>query len=263
MSETGDAKFDFAGRVVLVTGGGSGIGREVAAAFTDAGATGVITGRSQPKLDEALRAMPEGVSAIRGDVSQRADVEALVSALIAEHGKLDIVISNATSYVPGDITDVDPRDWETLRSVNIDGFFHLAQLSLPYLAQTRGSFIATSSVSSIGGDWSSAIYGASKGAVSLFVKSLAVEWGARGVRINAVAPSATKTESTSGVFGNGEVRAQLEARVPLGRLVEPADIAPVFLFLASDAARYVTGVVLPVDGGTSASNGQARPPFAG
>jgi meso-butanediol dehydrogenase / (S,S)-butanediol dehydrogenase / diacetyl reductase len=171
------------------------------------GATVVVTGRSQPKLDEALRAMPEGVSAIRGDVSQRADVEALVSALIAEHGKLDIVISNAASYVPGDITDVDPRDWETLRSVNIDGFFHLAQLSLPYLAQTRGSFIATSSVSGIGGDWSSAIYGASKGAVSLFVKSLAVEWGARGVRINAVAPSATTTGSTSGVFGNGEVRA--------------------------------------------------------
>ena len=80
-----------------------------------------LTERCRQALDEALRAMPEGVSAIRGDVSQRADVEALVSALIAEHGKLDIVISNATSYVPGDITDVDPRDWETLRSVNIDG----------------------------------------------------------------------------------------------------------------------------------------------
>lgn len=184
MTAIGNVKFDFAGRVVLVSGGGSGIGREVAAAFADAGATVVIAGRSQPKLDGALEAMPKNVSAIRADVSDRAAVEALVSAVIAEHGQLDIVISNAASYVPGDITDVEPADWETLRSANIDGFFHLAL-------------------------------------------------------------------------------AQFEARVPLGGLAETTDIAPVFLFLASDAARYITGVVLPVDGGTTASNGQARPPSAG
>ncbi len=263
MSEIGDVKFDFTERVVLVTGGGSGIGREVAAAFAGAGAAVVIAGRSKTRLDEALQSMPGGVSAVQADVSQRTEVEALVAAVVTEHGKLDIVVSNAASYVPGDITGIAPGDWETLRSANIDGFFHLAQISLPYLAQTGGSLIATSSVSGIGGDWGSAIYNASKGAVSLFVKSLALDWGGRGVRVNAVAPSVTRTEPTFGVFDNAGVRALFEARVPLGRLAETTDIAPVFLFLASDAARYVTGVVLPVDGGTSASNGQARPPVAG
>ena len=260
MSNSGSVTFDFSGRVVLVTGGGSGIGQAIARDFAGAGAAVVITGRNQDRLDRAAAEMSGKVEAVAADVGLRADVAAVVNGVLDRHGQLDVVVSNAAAYVPGDLADVSVPDWERLRQTNVDGFFHLAQETLPLLARSGGSFIATSSVSGLRGDWGQAVYNATKGAVSLFVQSLALDWGSRGVRVNAVAPSMTNTEVVAGVTGDPQLRALFESRVALGRIAEPEDIAPVVLFLASDAARYVTGVVLPVDGGTMASTGQARPP---
>ncbi|WP_327286877.1 SDR family NAD(P)-dependent oxidoreductase [Streptomyces sp. NBC_01198] len=259
MTAHNESRFDFSDSVVLVTGGGSGIGLATADAFAKAGATVIITGRNQDKLDRALAQLPENrATGVRTDIGDPADVERLVSTVIDRYGRLDVVVSNAAGYVSGEITDVSTADWEALRQTNIDGFFHLAKATLPLLAQTGGSFTATSSVSGLAGDWKGAVYDATKGAVSLFVRALALDWGPRGVRVNAVAPSLTRTGPVAGVTGNAELAAKFEERVALGRLGEPEDVALVFLFLASDAARYVTGVILPVDGGTSASNGQAR-----
>jgi meso-butanediol dehydrogenase/(S,S)-butanediol dehydrogenase/diacetyl reductase len=145
-----------------------------------------------------------------------------------------------------------------MRRANVDGFYYLAQATLPLLERSGGSLVAVSSVSGERGDWSQAGYNATKAAVSNFVRSLALDYGPRGVRINAVAPAFTVTDMTRAVADDPAARKVFENRVALGQLAGPDDIAGSVLFLASDAAAYVTGVVLPVDGGTSASTGQGH-----
>jgi meso-butanediol dehydrogenase/(S,S)-butanediol dehydrogenase/diacetyl reductase len=253
------ASFDFTGSVVLVTGGGSGIGRAITRAFLDAGATVAVTGRRPDRLAEALEGYPRGrTAALPADVSDGRQVATLVADVFGRFGRLDVVVSNAAGYETGPITELSEEAWEQLRATNVDAFFHLAKAALPHLASSGGNLVAVSSVSGQRGDWGQAAYNATKAAVDNFVRSLALDWGARGVRVNAVAPALTLTELTEGVGRDEASLAPHVNRVPLGRPGEPTDISPVVLFLASDAARYVTGAILPVDGGTSASTGQAH-----
>ena len=179
-----------------------------------------------------------------------------MAGVVERFGHLDVVVSNAAGYAGGEITDVSDEDWESLRATNVDGFFHLAKAALPHLATSGGSLVAVSSVSGDRGDWGQAAYNATKAAITNFVRSLALDWGSRGVRLNAVAPAFTLTELTEGMGRDEESLAPFVDRIALGRPGEPEDVAPAVLWLASDAARYVTGAVLPVDGGTSASTGQ-------
>ena len=145
-----------------------------------------------------------------------------------------------------------------MRATNVDAFFHLAKVALPRLAESGGSVVAVSSVSGLLGDWGQAGYNATKAALTNFVRSLALDWGGRGVRLNAVAPAFTFTGLNEDAGRDEASLAPHVNRVPLGRIGEPEDIAPAVLFLASEGARYVTGAVLTVDGGTSASTGQAH-----
>lgn len=152
--------------------------------------------------------------------------------------------------------DLDKKQWEQLRAINIDSFFYLAQAAFPALQKVGGTLIATSSVSGLNGDWKQAAYNATKHAVNGFVRSLALDWGEKGVRVNAIAPAFTITDMTANVAKTPEQLAPFINRIPLGRPGLPEDIAPAVLFLASPDAAYITGVVLPIDGGTSASTGQ-------
>jgi meso-butanediol dehydrogenase / (S,S)-butanediol dehydrogenase / diacetyl reductase len=255
---TADASFDFSDCVVLVTGGGSGIGLAISQAFLGSGANVIVTGRRREPLDAFAATGPGHAFALPADVSVEAEVDRVITETISRFGRLDIVVSNAGLIVEGDLTDLSDEDWTTMRAVNIDGFVYLAKAALPHLQRSGGTLLAVSSVSGLAGDWGQAGYNATKGAVSNFVRSLALDWGARGVRINAVAPALTDTDSVRAVTGDSRLLAQAENRVALGRIAQPADIAPAVLFLASAAAAYITGVVLPVDGGTSASTGQAH-----
>jgi meso-butanediol dehydrogenase / (S,S)-butanediol dehydrogenase / diacetyl reductase len=256
---SGSARYDFTDAVVLVTGGGTGIGLAITRAFLASGATVVVTGRRKDALDEALRDAPaDRAVAITADVADKAQVGDLVDEVVRRFGRLDVVVSNAAGYVNGALTETDDADWEQMRATNIDGFFHLAKRTLPLLAESGGNLVAVSSVSGLAGDWGQAGYNATKAAVSNFVRSLALDWGPAGVRLNAVAPALTRTGAVAAVTEDPALTEKFVDRVALGRIGEPEDIAPAVLFLASDAARYVTGVVLPVDGGTSASTGQAR-----
>src|SRR3954453_22611839 len=256
---SGPATFDFPDSVVLVTGGGSGIGLAISRAFLDAGATVAITGRRKERLEQALEGFPaERPAAIPADVSDGAQVRDVVAQVVERFGRLDVVVSNAAGYETGPITELSDDAWERLRATNVDAFFHLAKAALPHLATSGGNLVAVSSVSGQRGDWGQAAYNATKAAIDNFVRSLALDWGAQGVRLNAVAPALTLTELTEGVGRDKASLAPHVNRVPLGRRGEPTDIPPVGLFLASDAARYVTGAILPVDGGTSASTGQAH-----
>jgi meso-butanediol dehydrogenase/(S,S)-butanediol dehydrogenase/diacetyl reductase len=253
------ARFDFTGSTVLVTGGGTGIGAAIADGFLTAGATVVISSRRREVLEAAVRrADSERLVAIPADVSQKEEIVRLLDEIGARFGGLDVLVSNAAGYAPGDITELTDESWEAMRATNIDGFFHLAKAALPVLERSGGSLVAVSSVSGLAGDWNQAGYNATKGALSNFIRSLALDWGRRGVRLNAVAPALTDTAPVHALLENAALLERFEERTALGRIGRPEDIAPAVLFLASEAARYITGVILPVDGGTSASTGQAH-----
>ena len=251
--------FDFTDRVVLVTGGGTGIGRAVARAFDAAGARVVVAGRRREPLDEVVSESRTGRSTAHSvDLGVADDVDRLLDEVISTEGRLDVVVSNAGLYVGGSVDEVTRDQWRDMVSTNIEGLFNLTRSCFPHLAACRGSLVAVSSVSGLRGDWSQAPYNATKGAVSQMVRSLALDWGPAGVRVNAIAPSLTDTAATHDLVVDDVLAPQFAARTGLGRLGTPEDMAGPVLFLASEAAAYVTGVILPVDGGTSASSGQAH-----
>ena len=248
-----------AGRSVLVTGGGSGIGAAIAQAFLDNGARVAVSGRREEPLRRFADAAAPGTAlAVPGDVGIAADAARIVADTVAAFGGLDVVVSNAAGYASGDLADLSTDDWEQLRRTNVDGFLHLAQAALPHLVAARGNLVAVASVSGLFGDWGQAAYNATKHAVVGFVQSLALDYGGRGVRVNAVAPAFTLTDMTEGVGRDEAALAPFVDRIALGRPGLPEDVAPAVLFLASDDAAYITGTVLTVDGGTSASTGQPR-----
>ncbi|MGI4862023.1 MAG: SDR family NAD(P)-dependent oxidoreductase [Janthinobacterium lividum] len=249
----------FNGKVVIVTGAGSGIGAATARMFAAQGASVVLVGRSRDKLDKMAATLdPERTLVCAADVSQRAEIEKAVADTLARFGKLDVLINNAGITTFGKITEAPVEDWHKVMSINVEGVYYACRAALPALIRAQGNIVNVSSVSGLGGDWGMGIYNASKGAVTNFTRSLALDHGPDGVRVNAVCPTMTITEMSGDVAENEEVMAKFKERVPLGRPAQPDDIARVILFLASDDARYVTGVNLPIDGGVSASNGQPK-----
>jgi meso-butanediol dehydrogenase/(S,S)-butanediol dehydrogenase/diacetyl reductase len=251
--------YDFAGKTVLVTGGGTGIGRAIAEAFLANGANVAISGRRRDKLDEVLSGGPaDRTLAVEADVSDDDSVRDLVASVVERFGSLDVVVNNAAAYANGPFDELGLGGWEAIRSTNIDGFVHVARHSLPELERSGGNLVVVGSVSGLRGDWGQAAYNATKAAIMNFVQSLALDYGPRGVRLNAVAPAFTVTPATADAAADPEVVAAATNRVALGRLGQPEDVAPAVLFLASADAGYVTGAFLAVDGGTSASTGQAH-----
>jgi len=251
--------YDVAGRTVLVTGGGSGIGRAIARAFADNGANVAVSGRRRDPLVETLEDVPdERALVVEADVSDDDSAAAMVRSVVERFGSLDVVVNNAADYVNAPFDELTLERWQQIRSVNIDGFFHVARHSLPELEKAGGNLVVVGSVSGMAGDWGQAAYNATKAAIMNFVQSLALDYGGRGVRINAVAPALTITALTQAVEDDTEALAAANNRIALGRPGRPEDIAPAVLWLASDDAAYVTGAWLPVDGGTTASTGQAH-----
>ncbi|MEU9823099.1 SDR family NAD(P)-dependent oxidoreductase [Pseudonocardia alni] len=250
-------RYPFDDRTVLVTGGGSGIGAAIVRAFAANGANVVVTGRRADALAQTLAGLdPARVLAVPGDVTVRADVRAAVTAALDRFGRLDVAVPNAGLGLGGPIEDLGDDDWAAVRGTNLDAFVITAQETLPHLVATGGSLVAVSSVSGLGGDWGQAAYNATKHAVNGFVRSLALDYGAKGVRINAVAPSFTLTPMNAAVGTDEASLAPFVNRIALGRPGTPQDMAAPVLWLASPDAAYVTGVILPVDGGTSAATGQ-------
>jgi meso-butanediol dehydrogenase/(S,S)-butanediol dehydrogenase/diacetyl reductase len=251
--------YPFAGKTVLVTGGGSGIGRAIAEAFLDNGANVAISGRRREKLDAVLVGHPEQRTlAVEADVTDDGSAMSMVDAVVERFGALDVLVNNAAAYFNGPFDDMTLDGWESIRSTNIDGFVHVVRHCVGELEKSGGNVVVVGSVSGLRGDWSQAAYNATKAAIMNFVQSLALDYGPRGVRFNAVAPALTITDITKDIEDDEAALAAAVNRIALGRPGKPADIAPAVLFLASADAGYITGAWLPVDGGTSASTGQAH-----
>lgn len=249
----------FQGKTVIVTGAGSGIGAATAKRFGDEGANVAMCGRSRGRLDKIASTMaPERTMVTEADVADPQAVKRLIEAAVSRFNRLDCLVNNAGVVAFGPLTDMSDEDWRRVMAVDVDGVFYCTREAVSHLAKTKGNIVNVSSVSGIGGDWMMAAYNAAKGAVTNMTRSLALELGAQGIRVNAVNPSLTRTGMTTELERDHALMAKFIERIPLGRPAEPEDVADVIAFLASDDARFVTGVNLPVDGGVSASNGQPR-----
>lgn len=238
------ASFDYSGRHVLVTGGTSGIGAATAIAFRQAGASVIACGLTDQELS-AARANPgfAGIELRQLDVTDRVAVDALVGGL----PRLDAVV-NSAGLIRRD-TEHDPDVFAHVIDVNLNGGMRVSAAARPLLAQSRGSIVFIGSVMSFFGGPKQPAYSASKGAVRNLTMSLAAAYAADGIRVNAVAPGWVITELSRGARENPERNAMIMSRTPIGRWAEPAEIADPILFLCSDAARYMTGTIMAVDGG--------------
>ncbi|MFB6325047.1 SDR family NAD(P)-dependent oxidoreductase [Pantoea deleyi] len=249
----------FTQKVVVVTGAGSGIGDASAKRFAEEGASVVLVGRTAQKLEETLAGMTAGDHLVAAcDVSDAEQVKQLSEKVLEKYGRVDVLVNNAGVIVQGRVHEVGLDAWKTLMKTDLDGVFYGVHYFMPALLKSKGNVVNISSVSGLGGDWGMSIYNAAKGAITNFTRALAMDYGADGVRVNAICPGFTFTDLTEEAKNDPALLERFYDRIPLRRAGEADDIARAILFVASEEASYITGVNLPVDGGLTASNGQPK-----
>jgi 3-oxoacyl-[acyl-carrier protein] reductase len=241
---------DLAGRVAIVTGASRGIGRAIAARLAARGAHVVAAARGDETsavVDE-ITAAGGSASAARVDVTDRTSVDAMVRGAVERHGRLDILVSNAGIARDQLLLRMKPEDWDAVLATNLTAAFACAQAVLRQMIKQRaGRIITISSVVGQTGNPGQANYAASKAGLIGFSKALALEVASRGITVNVVAPGLIDTDMTRAL--TADAQASWTARIPLGRLGSPDDVAGAVCFLASDEAAYITGQVIAVNGG--------------
>jgi meso-butanediol dehydrogenase/(S,S)-butanediol dehydrogenase/diacetyl reductase len=246
----------FSEKVVVITGGGSGIGAAAAARFIAEGASVVISGRNMERLERAKADFPaDRVLAFAADVSKIEECEALVAATVERFGRIDALVNNAGANVVGTISDTTEATWRECMGADLDSVFFMIRAALPHLTKSRGSIVNIGSVSSLGGGWSHAAYCAAKAAVANLTRSVACDVGKYGVRANTICPGLTVTDMVSEIMKDDALLDKAWERIPLRRAGKPDEIASAICFLASDQASFITGVALPVDGGQTCTDG--------
>jgi NAD(P)-dependent dehydrogenase (short-subunit alcohol dehydrogenase family) len=243
-----------ANKVALITGAGTGIGRAIAVAFAREGAKLTLVGRRKHVLEAVANEMDGAPLVQNGDVSRQDDIDRALAATIAQFGTLNVLVNNAGILHIGTAEQITEAQWDETFNVNVRGLWLLSRSVLPYMRKAGGgSIINVASVLGINAARNRAVYAASKGAVILLTKSMAIDYGAENIRVNAICPSFVETDLTAEVLRRAPdpaaVRRERVGVHPIGRLGKPEDIAGLALYLASDQSAWVTGAALPVDGG--------------
>ncbi|MEF3311639.1 SDR family NAD(P)-dependent oxidoreductase [Paenibacillus sp. GYB004] len=243
----------FNGKVVLITGAGRGIGRAVAERFADEGASLALLSNVEADLNEAaseLAAKGTIVQSLVVDVSDAEQVERAVSAVAERFGRIDVLVNNAGIAWEEPVLEIKPDNWKKIIDVNLNGMFWVAQsVAKRMAAQGGGVILNMASTNGLVGEANYAHYNASKGGVVLLTKTMALELGASGIRVNAVCPGYIQTPMSAAIDSPEFIENYIKTKIPLGRVGKPEDISGVFAFLASDDAAFITGETIVVDGG--------------
>jgi gluconate 5-dehydrogenase len=253
MSKKLVSAFDLTGQAALITGGGTGLGFGMAKCFVAAGARVVVVGRRKEELDKACRALGSNAFPLRGDVTKLETAPALVEAAEKLAGPISILVNNAGVHLKKPAIETSDAEFANVIQTHVFGAFALTrEVSLRMVTRKSGSILFTASMASLMGIPLVVAYAAAKSAYVGMVRTLSTELGASGVRVNAIAPGWIQSDMLEQALGGDPPRkAKILGRTPLGRFGDPEDIGWAAVYLCSPAAKFVTGVVLPVDGGAA------------
>src|SRR5690606_2721269 len=240
-------------KLAIITGGGSGLGLAIAHKLAEENIHTIIIGRDAAKLEAAKKEIGENCDARTFDLSHLSEIPSLVEEITKKYGHIDILVNNAGINMKKDLLDVTDEDFQKIMDTNVNAVFAISrEVARQMVKQENGSIINVSSMAAQYGMPKVIAYTASKTAIEGMTRAMAVELSPKGIRVNAVAPGFIVTAMTSAALNSDpERKARVMSRTPMGFMGEPADIANAVHFLCSDAAKYITGVILPVDGGNS------------
>jgi len=258
---TGKIVTRLSGKVALITGGGTGIGRAIALGFAREGASVCVAGRRLEKLREVIGELQKAGGAglaMECDVTQAREVERAVKGTVERFGRLNVLVNNAGTLHVSTVEGISEAEWDRMMTVNVKGPFLVSRAVLPEFRKCGGGAIVNiGSVLGLFAVRDRAAYSASKGAVTMLTKSMALDHAHEKIRVNCICPSVVETDLVKGVFneteeGQTKLKARL-ATIPLGRLGRPEDVAEMAVFLASEESSWLTGAAIPLDGGVTAS----------
>jgi len=245
--------FDFKEKTAIVTGGGRGIGRAIALGLAGAGASVVIAGRTKEQLDsvaQEISASGGHVHSIVTDLTVKSDLEKLVEETVRTFGRIDILINNAARSFLRSLMDLREDGWDKVFDTNVKAVWLLSRAVARHMMEQKGgNIINITTVGAEKAELGMAAYGCSKAALKMLTRCMSREWAPFGIRVNAVGPGLTRTDFSKPIWSNPDIAKHVESLLPMGRLAEPEEIVGAVLFLASDAAGYVTGHSIYVDGG--------------
>ena len=242
-----------ANKTAIITGGGSGIGKTSAKFFHREGANVVLFGRRKHKLEETAKELGTRALAIEGDMTRSTDLDRLVQETRSTFQRIDILVNNAGIFKGAPLHEVSSDQYDEIMNINMTAVFQLTRKVLPVMMEQKGgSIIHISSILGIIAVPQVAVYNISKGAMNQLNRSIAVEYGSYGIRSNSICPGLIKTDMTADLMNDETLMQEWSKDYPIGRFGKPEDVANACLFLASDESSFITGTVIPVDGGFTA-----------
>ena len=240
-------------KTAIITGGGSGIGLATARAFCKEGAKVILFGRRKEKLVSAAKELGDSVLIFQGDMTHNDDLDQLINKTLNNFKGIDILVNSAGLFNGAPLHEISDPQWDEMMDINIRSVFQLTRRVLPIMmAQKSGSIVHISSILGLIAVPGVAAYNVSKGALNQFNRSIAVEYGSYGIRSNSICPGLIETDMTTDLMKDASLMQEWSKEYPIGRFGRPEDVASACLFLASDESSFITGTVLPVDGGFTA-----------